>query len=263
SPSISFMRPFGCPVTILNTLDPLEKFDGNADEGFLVGYSFNSKAFRVFNSRIRIVQETLHINFLENKTNVAGIGPKWLFDIDTLTKSMNYQPVVTENQPNDHACIKENLDAGKVMKETVSAQQYVLLPLWSTGLQDPNNTTDDVVEAAFNVKENENDVHVSLSGSDKTNNKKHNDKAKRDDKGKSPIDSPTRVKDLKAEFEEFSFNITNRVNVVSAPVNVAKPNSTNSTNILILLVLLFMMLHQTFELLENLHLWILLNILMI
>ncbi|GJR31467.1 putative ribonuclease H-like domain-containing protein [Tanacetum coccineum] len=37
-PSISFMRPFGCPVTILNTLDPLGKFDGKAKEGFLVGY---------------------------------------------------------------------------------------------------------------------------------------------------------------------------------------------------------------------------------
>nr|GFB43746.1 putative ribonuclease H-like domain-containing protein [Tanacetum cinerariifolium] len=33
------MRPFGCPVTILNTLDPLGKFDGKADEGFLIGYS--------------------------------------------------------------------------------------------------------------------------------------------------------------------------------------------------------------------------------
>nr|GEW93151.1 putative ribonuclease H-like domain-containing protein [Tanacetum cinerariifolium] len=39
TPSIGFMRPFGCPVTILNTLDPLGKFDGKADEGFLVGYS--------------------------------------------------------------------------------------------------------------------------------------------------------------------------------------------------------------------------------
>nr|GEU63056.1 uncharacterized mitochondrial protein AtMg00810-like [Tanacetum cinerariifolium] len=42
------------------------------DEGFLVRYSVSSKALRVFNSRTRIVQETLHINFLENKPNVAG-----------------------------------------------------------------------------------------------------------------------------------------------------------------------------------------------
>ncbi|GJT15356.1 putative ribonuclease H-like domain-containing protein [Tanacetum coccineum] len=45
-PSISFMRPFGCPVTILNTLNPIGKFDEKADEGFFVGYSINSKAFR-------------------------------------------------------------------------------------------------------------------------------------------------------------------------------------------------------------------------
>nr|GFA68546.1 hypothetical protein [Tanacetum cinerariifolium] len=89
--------------------DPLGKFDGKADEGFLVGYSVNSKAFRVFNSRTRIVQETLHINFLENKPNIAGIGPKWLFDIDTLTKSMNYQPVVAGNQPNNNAISKKIL----------------------------------------------------------------------------------------------------------------------------------------------------------
>nr|GEX31816.1 retrovirus-related Pol polyprotein from transposon TNT 1-94 [Tanacetum cinerariifolium] len=52
-PIISFMRPFGCPVTILNTLDHLGKFNGKADEGFLVGYFINSKDFRVYNSRTR------------------------------------------------------------------------------------------------------------------------------------------------------------------------------------------------------------------
>nr|GEU88752.1 putative ribonuclease H-like domain-containing protein [Tanacetum cinerariifolium] len=109
-------------------------------------------------------------------------GPKWLFDIDTLTKSMNYEPVSTGIQPNDNEGIKENLDAGKIRKETVSAQQYVMLLLWSTGLQDPQNTDND---AAFNVKENENDVHVSPSESDKTDNKKHDDKAKRDAKRKN------------------------------------------------------------------------------
>nr|GEV11889.1 hypothetical protein [Tanacetum cinerariifolium] len=201
SPSIGFMRLFGCPVTILNTLDPQEKFDGKADEGFLVGYSVNSKDFRVFNSRTRIVQETLHINFLKNKPNVAGVGLKWLFDIDTFTMSMNYQPVVEENQPNDNAGIKENLDAD-----------------------------DDVVDVAFDVKEKENDVHVPPSESDKTNSKKHNEKAKSNDKGKSHVDSFTGVKDLRAKFEEFSSNSTNRVNAVSAPVTAVGLNLTNITN---------------------------------
>nr|GEX55629.1 retrovirus-related Pol polyprotein from transposon TNT 1-94 [Tanacetum cinerariifolium] len=132
SPSIGFMRPFGCPVTILNTLDPLGKFDGKADEGFLIGYFVNSKAFR---------------------------------------------------------------------EGTASAQQYVLLPLWSTCSQDPQNTDDAVADAAFDVKENENDV--SSNRSDKTANKKHAKKPKRDDKGKSLVDSSTGVRDLRAKFEEL------------------------------------------------------------
>nr|GEV17294.1 putative ribonuclease H-like domain-containing protein [Tanacetum cinerariifolium] len=181
SHSIGFMRPFRCHVTILNTLDPLGKFNGKADEEFFVGYSVNSKAFRVFNR----------------------IGPTWLFDIDTLTKSINYQPVVAGNQPNDNAGIKENLDA------------------------DPQNTDDD---DAFDVKENENAFHVSTNESDKSDSKKHNEKAKRDAKGKSHVGSPTGVRDLRIEFEEFSSNSTNRVNAVSAPVTAAGPNPTNNTN---------------------------------
>nr|GEW18531.1 retrovirus-related Pol polyprotein from transposon TNT 1-94 [Tanacetum cinerariifolium] len=137
TPSIGFMRPFGCPMTILNTLDSVGKFDGKVDEGFLVGYSVSSKAFRVFNSRTRIVQETLHINFLENKPLVASSGPTWC---------------------------QEQFDAEKAGEESV--QQYVLFPVWSSGSTNPQNTDD----AAFNVKEPEfkgrkpqYEVHISPS----------------------------------------------------------------------------------------------------
>nr|GEZ99894.1 hypothetical protein [Tanacetum cinerariifolium]GFB75046.1 hypothetical protein [Tanacetum cinerariifolium] len=144
--------------------------------------------------------------------------------------SMNYQPVVAENQPNDNAGIKENLDAGKVGKETISAQQYMLLPLWSSDSQDLTNTDDDVAYDAFKVKENKNDVHVSANESDTTDKKKHDEKDKRDDKGKSLVDSLKGVKDLGAEFEEFSFNSTNRLNAVSEPVNAVGLNPTNNIN---------------------------------
>ncbi|GJS99622.1 ribonuclease H-like domain-containing protein [Tanacetum coccineum] len=111
-PALGFMRPFGCPVIILNTIDHLGKFDGKVDEGFFVGYSINSKAFRVFNSRSRIVKENLHVQFRENTPNIAGSGPNWLFDIDALTKSMNYKPVVAGNQSNGNTCTKACDDAG-------------------------------------------------------------------------------------------------------------------------------------------------------
>nr|GEU31741.1 retrovirus-related Pol polyprotein from transposon TNT 1-94 [Tanacetum cinerariifolium] len=187
------MRPFGCPVTILNTLDPLGKFDRKDDEEFLVGYSVSSKAYRVFNSRTRIVQETLHINFLENQPNVVGSGPTWLFDIDTLTKSMNYQPVLAGNQPNSSA--------------------------------DPQNTDDDTT---FEVKELESEVHVFPSSSTKI--KKHDDKTKREAKGKSLVELSTGVRILSEEFEDFSDNSFNEVNAASTPVLDVGQNSTNSTN---------------------------------
>ncbi|GKD59798.1 putative ribonuclease H-like domain-containing protein, partial [Tanacetum coccineum] len=56
-PALSFMRPFGCHVTILNTLDNLDKFDGKSDEGFFVGYSLSSKAFRVHKENLIQVED--------------------------------------------------------------------------------------------------------------------------------------------------------------------------------------------------------------
>ncbi|GJV88390.1 putative ribonuclease H-like domain-containing protein [Tanacetum coccineum] len=153
-PSISFMRPFGCPVTILNTLDPLGKFDGKAEEGFLVGYSVNSKAFRVFNSQTKKVEENLHVNFLENKPNVAGQGPNWLFDIDSLTNFMNYQPVTAGNQTNKNAgpqetngntCLKKNVDAEQSEEKNVSTQQYIMFLLWSS-ISSSNKSSDEIDE---------------------------------------------------------------------------------------------------------------------
>ncbi|GJX64210.1 putative ribonuclease H-like domain-containing protein [Tanacetum coccineum] len=71
------------------------------DDRFFVGYSLNSKAFRVYNIRTRKVEENLHIRFLEDKPIIAGDGPKWLFDIDVLTKSINYVAVVAGTNSND------------------------------------------------------------------------------------------------------------------------------------------------------------------
>ncbi|GJT61724.1 ribonuclease H-like domain-containing protein [Tanacetum coccineum] len=103
-PALGFMRPFGCSVTILNTIDYLGKFDGNADEGFFVS---------------------------EDTPNITRSGPNWIFDIDALTKSMKYKPVVAGNQSNGNAGTKACDDAGKARIETVPSKDYILLPLWT------------------------------------------------------------------------------------------------------------------------------------
>nr|GEX35949.1 ribonuclease H-like domain-containing protein [Tanacetum cinerariifolium] len=88
-------------IDLKNAAPSVGKFDGKSDEGFFIGYSVNSKAFK-------------------------RSGPTWLFDIDTLTKSMNYKPIVAGNQSNS--------SAGKARVETVPDKDYTHLPLWT---QDP------------------------------------------------------------------------------------------------------------------------------
>ncbi|GJR80975.1 putative ribonuclease H-like domain-containing protein [Tanacetum coccineum] len=130
TPALSFMRPFGCHVSILNTLDHLGKFDGKSDDGFFVGYSLTIKAFRVYNIRTRKVEENLHIRFLKDKPIVLGDGPKWLFDIDSLTKSMNYVSVIACTNSNDCAGSEVSIGKGTSSKETDTSQDYIVMPLW-------------------------------------------------------------------------------------------------------------------------------------
>nr|GEZ33949.1 putative ribonuclease H-like domain-containing protein [Tanacetum cinerariifolium] len=189
-PSIGFMRPFGCPVTILNTLDPLSKFQGKVDEGFLVGYFVCNKAFRVFNSRTRIVQETLHVNFMENKPNVAGSGPAWLFDINSLYQTMNYHPVIAENQSNTHAGFQ---DIEKAREE--GTQSYVLFPVLFDDSTDSQNNNKD---AHADGKEHDDDIQKLMSPNIHSSNsgaqtRKQDDKTENKDKvstaGQNSIDS--------------------------------------------------------------------------
>nr|GFA51187.1 putative ribonuclease H-like domain-containing protein [Tanacetum cinerariifolium] len=134
------MRHFGCPVTILNTLDPLGKFDGKVDEGFLVGYFVSSKAFMNTNG---------DVTFKVKVSEFEGRKPQF-------------------------------------------------------------------------------EVHVSLSSSAQT--RKHDDKTKREAKGKSPIESLIGYRNLSEEFEDLFDNRINEVNVVDSPVPAVGQISTNSTN---------------------------------
>nr|GEV86869.1 retrovirus-related Pol polyprotein from transposon TNT 1-94 [Tanacetum cinerariifolium] len=112
-------NPKGGKIT---TKDHLGKFDGKADEGFFIGYSLNSKTFRVFNSRTRIVEQNLHIRFSKSTPNVIG------------------------TQSNGFASTKASDNAGQARKETEPVKDYILLPLWTTDLlfsQDPKSSPDD------------------------------------------------------------------------------------------------------------------------
>ncbi|GJR47703.1 putative ribonuclease H-like domain-containing protein [Tanacetum coccineum] len=102
-PSVSHFKPFGCHVTILNTSDHLGKFDGKADEGYIVGYSASNRAYRVYNVHNKRVEETMNLRYLEEKPNVQGLGHEWYFDLDYLTDTLGYKRV----QANQSASTQE------------------------------------------------------------------------------------------------------------------------------------------------------------
>nr|GEV46489.1 hypothetical protein [Tanacetum cinerariifolium] len=195
-PSIGFMRPFGCPVTILNTLDPLGKFQGKVDEGFLVGYF------------------------------VCSSGPAWLFDIDSLSQTMNYHPVITENQSNPNAGFQDTKKAGEE-----GTQTYVLFSVLSDGSTNSQNNKDALIDG----KEHDDDIQKSVSpvihfSSSGAQTRKQDDKTENKDKGKSPVVTIIGFRNLNAEFKEYNNNSSNGVNAASSSVFTAGQNSINSTN---------------------------------
>nr|GEW36422.1 putative ribonuclease H-like domain-containing protein [Tanacetum cinerariifolium] len=199
TPNLSFMRSFRCLVIILNTKDHLGKFNGKADKGFFVGYSLISKAFKVFNSRTRIMEENLHIRFSENTPNVIGSGPDWLFDIDALTRTINYEPIVAGTQSNGFAGTKASDNVGQARKKTKPVKDYILLPLWTTDLpffQNPKTSQDDGFKPSS-------------------------------DDGKKVDEDPSKGNECNDQEKEDSVNSTNNVNNVSLTVNDAGINEDN------------------------------------
>ncbi|GJY85652.1 retrovirus-related pol polyprotein from transposon TNT 1-94 [Tanacetum coccineum] len=206
---IDFMKPFGYPVTILNIGDHLGKFDGKADVRFFVRYYIVSKVMRVFNKRTRIVEETLNIRFLENTPNVTGNGPYWLFDVDSLTISMNYVPVVAGNQTNGIAGTRDNIVTGHAKKKTEPKQEYILIPICTTNpliSQDPKVSEEDAEEKPTEMEEN--------GASDKD--------------GKDDQATRSEFKRLLQQEKQSAHpNNTNSINTISTHISAAGPYFTN------------------------------------
>ncbi|KAI3715526.1 hypothetical protein L6452_22511 [Arctium lappa] len=71
-PNIKLLRVFGCRCYILRERQGLSKFDKKADEGYLVGYSLTSKAYRIYIIRTKTVVESMNVSFDENSTRTSG-----------------------------------------------------------------------------------------------------------------------------------------------------------------------------------------------
>ncbi|GJR67504.1 putative ribonuclease H-like domain-containing protein [Tanacetum coccineum] len=175
-PIISYIRPFGCHVTILNTIDHLGKFDGKSDEGFLVGS--------------------------ENQANKHA-GPQ---------------------EANHNAGTEDNIDAGDSEIEAESAQDYFVLPIWSS-------YTSTVKSSKANNVGEEPTTHPDFKPVDKEDQVflDELERLKRQEHDANNVVEALRkefaqeTKDLLLQAGAAKASSTNIVNTASTPVSIVSP----------------------------------------
>ncbi|GKA00871.1 putative ribonuclease H-like domain-containing protein [Tanacetum coccineum] len=108
----------------------MDLFGPTFDETSGILKSFITEIENLVDKKVKIIRCD---NGTEFKNRVMSDGPKWLFDIDVLTKSMNYVPVVASTNSNDSVGTKVSVGTGHSSKEIGSSQDYILMPLWKDG----------------------------------------------------------------------------------------------------------------------------------
>ncbi|GKF46357.1 hypothetical protein Tco_0136159, partial [Tanacetum coccineum] len=123
------------------------KFDGKSDKGFFVG---SSKDFKVYNTRTRMVEENLHIGFLENKPMIEGNG--------TIS--------------NESAGTQRDLNAGTSTDKEEISKDCIVMPIWKDAsyFDSPSNDlgNDEPKSASDDKKQVKDDPHNENDDKDKS-----------------------------------------------------------------------------------------------
>nr|GFC21358.1 putative ribonuclease H-like domain-containing protein [Tanacetum cinerariifolium] len=144
--------------------------------------------------------------------------PFWAEAVNTACYTMNYHPVLAENQTNSNAGFQDTKKAGEE-----GTQMYVLFPMLSDGSTNSQNNNKD---AHVDGEEHDDDIQKSVSpdnhsSSSGAHTRNQCDKTENKDKGKSPVVTITGFGDLNEEFEECVNNSSNEVNATSSSVFAA------------------------------------------
>ncbi|GKB62879.1 putative ribonuclease H-like domain-containing protein, partial [Tanacetum coccineum] len=135
-----------------------------------------------------------------------GSGPNWLFDVDALTKSINYKPVVAGNQSNGNAGTKACDNAGKARMEKVPEKNYILLPLWT-------------VDPPFSQS-----LKISPDDGFKPS---RNDEKKVTEEPRKEGGDPSKEGERYDQEKDADVNSTNSVYTISSPVNIVGSSFVN------------------------------------
>ncbi|XP_075096457.1 uncharacterized protein LOC142174542 [Nicotiana tabacum] len=110
-PKLTHLRTFGCKCFVLNNVkEALGKFNAKSDEGIFLGYSSQSKAYKVYNKRTQCIEESIHVIFdeyhlsCEKDKHVDQDGEPLSFPgeiIDMANGKANMMSHVKESSEND------------------------------------------------------------------------------------------------------------------------------------------------------------------
>nr|GEZ16948.1 ribonuclease H-like domain-containing protein [Tanacetum cinerariifolium] len=161
-----------------------------------------------------------------NKPNVAGKGHAWMFDLDYLINSMNYEPVLVENQANksagpkeanNSACTQANDDQGASSIEIDLSEEHFVLPIWSA-YSTTVKSSGDKIKKTTNFKTCEKPVsqveQVFL---------KELEKLKRQEKEANDAAESLR-NEASHDIQNASTSSTNLINTGSTPLSIASPS---------------------------------------
>ncbi|KAD3066989.1 hypothetical protein E3N88_34869 [Mikania micrantha] len=139
-PLISFFKVFGCPCLILNTKDSLSKFAAKVDSGYFVGYSQTSKAYRAFNLRTKIIEESIDVKFNESaSTSSFPSAPDDLFDLE----SFSFIPPISSSSPSPSSESCQTSEDLSSLEECSVSKFFTSFPSYQINSHETNSQTQD------------------------------------------------------------------------------------------------------------------------
>jgi len=103
-PTVKYFHVFGSKCYILTDREQRRKMDPKSDEGIFLGYSTNSRAFRVFNSRTKVMMESINVVVDDQQTDVTD-------DVET---SLNDAPADFPDKSNESELTQAEPEADKI-----------------------------------------------------------------------------------------------------------------------------------------------------
>ncbi|KAD4385721.1 hypothetical protein E3N88_25890 [Mikania micrantha] len=113
-------------------------FAAKVDSGYFVGYSQTSKAYRAFNLRTKIIEESIDVKFSESaSTSSFPSAPDDLFDLE----SFSFIPPIYSSSPSSESCqTSEDLSS---LEECSVSKFFTSFPSYQINCQETNSQNQD------------------------------------------------------------------------------------------------------------------------